>query len=153
MRRWNFSDPYGMQQVGNFNDLYPEWEVRDFANGYRYIDFAYMPRNAKGCIEIQGYGTHARDLELWLFKDLCIRHAYLALDGWVVLPIAYPSIVETPKQCQQLVLSLIGKFIATDVPATLPWLESEIIRFARRKFRPFTASELSEHLKVSKKTC
>lgn len=137
--------------IGNFNDLYPEWEVRDFANGYRYIDFAYMPGNAKGSIEIQGYGTHARDLELWRFKDLCIRHTQLALDGWVVLPIAYPSIVEAPKQCQQLILSLIGKFISTDVPSTLSWLESEIIRFARRKLRPITAAELSEHLKISTK--
>lgn len=84
-------------------------------------------------------------------QDLCIRHAYLALDGWLVLPIAYPSIVEAPKQCQQLILSLIGKFVATDVPSTLPWLESEIIRFARRTIRPFTAPELSVHLKVSKR--
>ncbi|KRE90251.1 transcriptional regulator [Paenibacillus sp. Soil766] len=138
-------------KVGNFNDLYPQWEVRDFANGYRYLDFAYMPGDARAAIEIQGYSSHARDLEIWRFKDLCIRHAHLALDGWLVLPIAYPSIVESPKQCQQLILSLIGKFIATDVPPTLRWLESEVIRFARRKLRPFTAPELSEHLKVSKR--
>ena len=29
--------------IGNFNHLYPEWEVRDFNNGYRYLDLAYMP--------------------------------------------------------------------------------------------------------------
>ncbi|KRE75094.1 hypothetical protein [Paenibacillus sp. Soil750] len=138
-------------KVGNFNDLYPQWEVRDFANGYRYLDFAYMPRDVKAAIEIQGYSSHARDLEVWRFKDLCIRHAHLALDGWLVLPLAYPSIVEAPKQCQQLILSLIGKFMATDVLPTLSWLESEIIRFARRTIRPFTAPELSVHLKVSKR--
>lgn len=55
-------------KVGNFNDLYPEWEVRDFANGSRYIDFAYMPGDAMAAIEIQGYSSHARDLELWRFK-------------------------------------------------------------------------------------
>jgi len=29
--------------VKNFDHLYPEWEVRDFNNGYRYLDLAYMP--------------------------------------------------------------------------------------------------------------
>lgn len=24
--------------VGNFDHLFPEWEVRDFNNGYRYLD-------------------------------------------------------------------------------------------------------------------
>jgi hypothetical protein len=57
--------------VGNFDHLYPEWEVRDFANGYRYLDLAYMPGDAKGMLEIQGYGPHARDIDAWRFKDLC----------------------------------------------------------------------------------
>lgn len=29
--------------VGNFDYLYPEWEVRDFNNGYRYLDLAFLP--------------------------------------------------------------------------------------------------------------
>jgi hypothetical protein len=69
--------------VGNFEHLYPEWEVRDFSNGFRYIDLAYMPGDAKGAIEVQGYGSHARDIESWRFKDLCVRHCHLALDGWM----------------------------------------------------------------------
>jgi hypothetical protein len=94
--------------VGNFNHLLPEWEVQDFSNGYRYLDLAYMPGGSKGGIEIQGYGPHARDLDVRRFKDLCRRHCSLSLDGWTFLPIAYPSITDEPKQCQQLVLSFIG---------------------------------------------
>ncbi|ANA78849.1 transcriptional regulator [Paenibacillus glucanolyticus] len=135
--------------IGNFNDLYPEWEVRDFSNGYRYLDLAYMPGGARGGIEIQGYGPHARDLDVRRFKDLCRRHCLLALDGWTFLPIAYPSIVDEPKQCQQLVLSFVGRFIASDVPATLTWLEAEAVRFARRLLRPITPLELADHLRVS----
>lgn len=41
--------------VGNLDRLYPEWEMRDFSNKYRYLDLAYMPGNAKACIEIHGY--------------------------------------------------------------------------------------------------
>lgn len=135
--------------VGHFEHLEPEWEVRDFANGYRYLDLAYMPRGAKGGIEIQGYGPHARDLDVRRFKDLCRRHSLLALDGWVLLPVAYLSIVEEPKQCQQLVLAFIGKFLATEAPSSLTWLEAEAVRLARRKSIPLSPLELAEHLRVS----
>ncbi|MBY0008851.1 transcriptional regulator [Paenibacillus typhae] len=135
--------------TGNLDHLLPEWEVRDFNNGYRYLDLAYMPGGVKGGIEIQGYGPHARDLDVRRFKDLCRRHCLLALDGWTFLPVAYPSIVEEPKQCQQLVLSFIGKFVATDVSSTLTWLEAETMRFARRLLRSFTPQELASHLHVT----
>jgi hypothetical protein len=75
--------------VGNFDNLYPEWEVRDFKNGYRYLDLAYTPGGAKGGIEIQGYASHARDLDVARFKDLCRRHCLLSLDGWIFLPVAF----------------------------------------------------------------
>ncbi|KIL41549.1 transcriptional regulator [Gordoniibacillus kamchatkensis] len=136
--------------VRNFDYLYPEWEVRDFNNSYRYLDLAYMPGgDVKGGIEIQGYGPHARDLDVRRFKDLCWRHCLLALDDWIFLPIAYLSIADEPKRCQQLVLSFIGKFITTDVPKHLGWLEAETIRYARRRFRPFAPSELAIHLRIT----
>ncbi|TXK86198.1 transcriptional regulator [Paenibacillus sp. N3.4] len=136
--------------IRNFDHLYPEWEVRDFNNGYRYLDLAFMPDgNVKGGIEIQGYGSHARDLDVRRFKDLCWRHCLLALDDWIFLPIAYPSITDEPKRCQQLVLSFLGKFMATDVPKHLTWLEAEAIRYARRLLRPFAAAELATHLRIT----
>lgn len=118
--------------VGHYEHLYPEWEVRDFTNGYRYLDLVYMLGDAKSVKEIQGYGSHARDIEAWRFKDLCLRHCRLALGGWVVMPIVYSSIIETPKLCQQLILSFIGKFVSLSVPEELSWLECETLRFARR---------------------
>lgn len=137
--------------VGNFDHLYPEWEVRDFSNGYRYLDLAYMPGGAKGGIEIQGYATHARDLDVRRFKDLCMRHCLMALDGWVFLPVAFPSIMDEHKQCQQLVLSFIGRFITSDVLSSLPWMEAELLRFARRLLRPFTAAEAAAHLRITER--
>ncbi|WP_017692196.1 hypothetical protein [Paenibacillus sp. PAMC 26794] len=134
----------------NFNHLQPEWEVRDFHNGYRYLDLAYMPGNGvKGGIEIQGYGPHARDLDVRRFKDLCWRHCLLTLDDWIFLPIAYLSIKDEPKRCQQLVLSFMGKFIATDVTTSLNWIEAETVRYARRIIRPFAPSELATHLRIT----
>ncbi|MBB6735296.1 transcriptional regulator [Cohnella zeiphila] len=137
--------------VRNFNHLHPEWEVRDFHNGYRYLDLAYMPGgDAKGGIEIQGFGPHARDLDVRRFKDLCWRHCLLALDDWLFLPVAYLSITDEPKRCQQLVLSFIGKFVSTGAPQErLNWLEAETMRYARRLLRPFTPAELASHLRVT----
>jgi hypothetical protein len=135
--------------VRNFDHLHPEWEVRDFNNGYRYIDLAYMPGGMKGGIEILGYGPHARDLDVKRFKDLCWRHSLLALDDWMFISVAYPSIQDEPQRCQQLVLSFIGKFISTNVPSGLDWLEAETVRFARRLLRPFTPMELAEHLRIT----
>jgi len=141
--------------VKSFDHLYPEWEVRDFHNGYRYLDLAYMPGGiggVKGGIEIQGYGPHARDLDVRRFKDLCWRHCLLALDDWIFLPIAYLSITDEPKRCQQLVLAFIGKFVASETnpaPGHLDWLEAETLRYARRLLRPFTSAELAAHLRVT----
>ncbi|WP_102344886.1 transcriptional regulator [Bacillus sp. Marseille-P3661] len=137
--------------VGNFDHLYPEWEVLDFNNGFRYLDLAYKPGEAKGCIEIQGYGPHARDLDVRRFKDLCWRHSLLALDGWTLLPIAYLSIKEQPKQCQQLILAFIGKFTSIETPSKLSWTEAEVIRFARRLLRPITPSEIANHLNIGER--
>jgi hypothetical protein len=135
--------------VKNFDHLYPEWEVRDFNNGYRYVDLAYVPGGVKGGIEIQGYGPHARDLDVKRFKDLCWRQCLLALDDWLFLPVAYLSIQDEPQRCQQLVLSFIGKFISTNVPSELTFLEAEAVRFARRLLRPFTPIELADHLRIT----
>jgi hypothetical protein len=135
--------------VGNFDHLYPEWEVRDFHNGYRYLDMAYLPGETKGDIEVHDYASHARDLDTRRFKDLCRRQSLLSLDDWIFLPIAYLSIREEPEFCKQLVLSFIGKFLSFDVDARLDCLEAETVRYARRLLRPFTPMELAKHLRVT----
>lgn len=135
--------------VGHFDHLYPEWEVRDFNNGYRYLDLAYLPGSAKGDIEIQDFKSHARDLDARRFKDLCRRQSLLALDDWVFFPVAYLSIQEEPEQTKQLLLSFIGKFLSFDVDARLNCLEAETVRYARRLLRPFTPMELASHLRVT----
>ncbi|MEF2246100.1 transcriptional regulator [Paenibacillus sp. IITD108] len=135
--------------VGNFNDLYAEWEIRDFGNRYRYLDLAYMPGGAKGCIEIHGYRSHARDIEAWRFRDLCKKQAYLVLDDWMFLPIAYLSIEEEPEVIRQMTLSFVGKFVSMSTSHSFSWIETETLRFARGVIRPFHSDELALHLNRS----
>ncbi|MGZ9583187.1 transcriptional regulator [Paenibacillus marinisediminis] len=135
--------------IGNFDHLYPEWEVKDMNNAVRYLDLAYMPGGAKGCIEIQDYRSHARDIGVTRFKDLCKKHSMLALDDWTLLSIAYLSIVEEPGFCKQLLLAFVGKFVSTSMLSDLDWAEAETLRFARRLLHSFSAPQLASHLRLS----
>lgn len=135
--------------VGNFDHLYPEWEVRDFNNGFRYLDLAFLPGKMKGDIEVQDYRSHARDLDTRRFKDLCRRQSLLSLDDWIFLPIAYLSIRDEPEFCKQLILSFIGKLLSFEADARLNFVEAETVRYARRLLRPFTPNELALHLRVT----
>lgn len=137
--------------IGSLDDLYPEYEVRDLNNQYRYLDLAYMPGGAKGCIEIQDYRSHARDIETGRFKDLCMKQALLVLDDWYFLPIAYLSIRDDPGLCKQLTLSFVGKFLSMNASAGLNWAEAETLRFARRLMRAFEPKELAAHLMLSER--
>lgn len=135
--------------VGNFHHLYAEWEVRDYGNRYRYLDLAYMPGGAKGCIEIHGYRSHARDIEAWRFMDLCKKQAYLTLDDWAFLPIAYLSIEDEAEVIKQMTLAFVGKFVTSSSNPNLNWIEAEALRFARGIMRPFRSDELAQHLQRS----
>ncbi|MBD2845800.1 transcriptional regulator [Paenibacillus sp. IB182496] len=135
--------------IGSLDHLYPEYECRDYNNGYRYLDLAYLPGDVKACIEIHGYRSHARDVEAGRFKDLCMKQALLVLDNWYFLPIAYLSIREDPELCKQLALSLVGKFLSLQAPEGLSWAEAETLRYARRKMMAFEPGELAAHLQLS----
>lgn len=135
--------------VGSFDHLQAEYEVRDMKSGFRYLDLAYMPGGAKGCIEIHGYRSHARDVDARRFKDLCMKQALLVLDDWHFLPVAYLSITEDPAVCRQLVLSFVGKFLSQTALPGLDWAGAETLRYARRVLRPIAGRELSAHLRLS----
>ncbi|XEC95339.1 hypothetical protein AB6A23_01805 [Paenibacillus tarimensis] len=49
----------------HFDGLEPEYELRDFKDGVRFLDFAYISGSMKLAIEIDGYGPHWRDLSRW----------------------------------------------------------------------------------------
>ncbi|MFC4769981.1 DNA-binding response regulator [Effusibacillus consociatus] len=73
-----------LQQVwwpafGQFNHLHPEYEVYDFKDGHRYLDFAYIRPYFRVAFEIDGYGPHGRDLSRWQFSDQCQRQNHLRL--------------------------------------------------------------------------
>jgi hypothetical protein len=47
---------------GHFDYLYPEYEIQDYLDGFRYLDFTYIKTSFRACFEIDGYGPHWRDV-------------------------------------------------------------------------------------------
>jgi hypothetical protein len=53
----------------HFDHLHPEYEVDDFMDGKRYLDFAYIRQGARIYFEIDGYGSHLKGVSRWQFAD------------------------------------------------------------------------------------
>lgn len=94
--------------VGRLDDLIPEYEIRDFSDGPRFLDFAYVRGEFRICMEVDGYGPHWRDISRRQFADQWMRQNHLVLDGWKVLRFAYDDVVEKPRRCQQIIWQALG---------------------------------------------
>jgi hypothetical protein len=97
-----------------FEGLYPEYEVSDFRDGIRFLDFAYVKAGLQLVIEIDGFRTHSAEMTRWQFSDSLMRQNHLILDGWKVLRFSYDDIKEKPRMCQQLLQQFMGKSLMLD---------------------------------------
>jgi hypothetical protein len=136
--------------TGNFDDLHPEYEVHDFKDGTRYLDFAYLRFPMQICIEIDGYGPHSRDASRWQFADQLMRQNHLVIDGWRVIRFSYDDVVEKPRRCQQFIQQFLGVWFA-EVPqqVSLSPKEQQIIRIMIRKQSVLTPLEVSEQIGIT----
>ena len=132
----------------HFDHLHPEYEIHDYKDGFRYIDFAYIQPYFRVAMEIDGVGPHWRNITKWQFSDHCQRQNHLVIDGWHVLRFSYDDIRERPRLCQQTIQQLMGRWL-TDAGAvrTLSAEELEIVRIALRS-SSITAACVREHLHI-----
>src|SRR5690606_15395761 len=72
----------------SFRGLHPEYEVFDFSGRRSYLDFAYLARDLKLALEVDGYGPHVTEVSRWQFIHQLRRQNQLILDGWAVLRFA-----------------------------------------------------------------
>jgi hypothetical protein len=139
--------------VGQFEHLHPEYEVYDFRDGVRYLDFAYLRPPYRVDVEVDSFGSHSRD-DRRKFSDDLMRQNHLVLDGWTVIRFCFDDVKDKPRQCQQIVQQMLGKLyggsgeVAFDA---LPLKQREILRFAIRSARPITPSAINEHVGISNK--
>jgi len=125
---------------GQFYLLHAEFEVKDFKDGWRYLDFAYITEGFKVCIEIDPFGTHWRDVNRSQYADNLMRQNHLVIDGWLVLRFSYDDIVEKPRVCQQIIQQLLGKMSMSSTigEITVSPIEQAIIQLAASISTPIT---------------
>lgn len=136
-----------------FQYLCPEYEVNDFKDGTRYLDFAYIRPGIRICLEIDGFGPHLKNISRWQFSDSLERQNQLVIDGWTVIRFSYDQVKEKPRRCQQIVQQVIGRWLGDELHlTTLSFLEKEVLRLAIRKGEAISPIEVEKYLKLSDKT-
>jgi hypothetical protein len=137
----------------HFRNLHPEYEVDDFKDGKRYLDFAYIRPAIRICFEVDGYGPHLKNISRWQFSDSLERQNQLVIDGWTVIRFSYDQVKEQPRRCQQIVQQVIGRWLGDDLDQTsLSFVEKEVLRLVIRKREAITPAEVEMHLKLCDKT-
>lgn len=95
---------------GNFRRLFAEFEIRDFKDGWRYLDFAFIINVIRICIEIDPYGTHFRNIDRNRYDDNLHRHNDLVLDDWKIFRFSLDDIKYNPRKCQQTIMQAVAKW-------------------------------------------
>lgn len=136
---------------GNFNGLHPQYEVYDFRDGRRYLDFAYIGKFYKVAIEIDDFGSHGKHASAMKFSDDRMRQNHLVLDRWEVVRFSYHHITQQPRACQQVLQQLIGVLSGFN-REKLSVVDQEVIRFGLQHDGVINFGRLCAHLGQSAKT-
>ncbi|MFI8576965.1 DNA-binding response regulator [Rossellomorea aquimaris] len=137
----------------HFRYLHPEFEINDFKDGKRYLDFAYIRPAIRICFEVDGYGPHLKNISRWQFSDNLERQNQLVIDGWTVIRFSYDQVKEKPRRCQQVVQQVIGRWLGDGLDqTTLSYAEKEVLRLAIRTGKAISPIEVEKYLKLSDKT-
>ncbi|MCA1038579.1 BlaI/MecI/CopY family transcriptional regulator [Bacillus infantis] len=136
-----------------FNYLHPEYEIDDYKDGKRYLDFAYIRPGIQVCLEVDGYGPHLKNTSRWQFSDNLERQNQLVIDRWTVIRFSFDQVKENPRRCQQVVQQVIGRWLGDELDQTsLSFLEKEVLRLVIRKGEDISPKEVEKYLKLSAKT-
>lgn len=137
---------------GHFQYLHPEYEVSDFRDGFRYLDYAYLRAKMQLAIEIDGYGPHWRNSSRNQFSDHCRRQNDLVTDGWKVLRFTYDDVKDSPRYCQQKVQQFMGRWLGEEKQqADADWMDKELIRLFVRSGHPLTPTHICSYMGIEHK--
>jgi hypothetical protein len=141
--------------IGNFKHLHAEYEISDYKDGSRFLDFAYLEMPHRICIEIDGYGPHYRDINRYGVIDRSFRQNDLIMDRWFVFRFPTDAIKEQPRRCQQYVQQMMGRLYPRYTETLqLSIREWEVLRYAmhlERMNEHISISSVSSGLQISRK--
>jgi hypothetical protein len=129
---------------GNFDNLHPEYEITDFFQGQRFLDFVYIRGPIRIVFEIDGYGPHLRDISRRQFCDQWVRQMHLTNDNWIVVRIGYDDVKERSRLWIGLLQQMMGRLFGNQEQqlTQVDYLERELIRFAIRVDRPIKLQDV-----------
>jgi hypothetical protein len=132
---------------GNLRDLHPEFEVSDFKDGTRFLDFAYVAGSLRMCMELDAFGTHHRDIDRWQHSDHLDRQNDLLIDGWKLLRFSLVKIKQNPRHCQQKLQQALGRWgggktaVSLDDP-----IDQAILRFMETQGKDLSPTFIAREL-------
>jgi hypothetical protein len=127
---------------GTLEGLYPQYEVRDYRDGRRYIDHAYKPHMMKLALEADGFKPHVQDVTVSDHADNLLRDAHLIADGWMVVHFSTEIIKNRSREAQQLLRQIVWGHEGRVRGSSLSLAAREIVRHARSKGSPVSIKEL-----------
>lgn len=116
-----------------FDNLHPEYEMIDFKDGDRFLDYALIIGFIRICIEADGFGPHLKNMTRWQFSDERNRQNDLVIDGWLVIRFTHDDILNSPRKCQMKLQQLLGKLMIdhnSTGNSVFSFLERAIIRYS-----------------------
>jgi len=139
---------------GHFEHLHPEYEVKDYFDGKRYLDFAYIRSGVHFAIEVDPYGTHYDKINRRQYANQWVRHMHLLNDSWLVTHISLDDVKDRPRLWQQLFQQMIGRLFGDDDTARfeLSGHERDVLRTAFRLDRPIKLTEVRTVLQCGYET-
>jgi hypothetical protein len=119
---------------GNFDYLHPEYEIIDFFQGRRFLDFVYIRGPIRIVFEIDGYGPHLRDISRRQFCDQWVRQMQLTNDNWIIVRIGFDDVKERPQLWIGLIQQMMGRLFGNPEQqlTKVDYMEREVVRFAIR---------------------
>ncbi|WP_404446604.1 DNA-binding response regulator [Sutcliffiella horikoshii] len=136
-----------------FKYLHPEYEIDDYKDGKRYLDFAYIRPGIRISLEVDGYGPHLMNISRWQFSDKLERQNQLVIDRWTVIRFSFDQVKQNPRRCQQVVQQVIGRWLGDELDQTsLSIFEKEVLRLVIRRGEEVYPTEVEKYLKLSDKT-
>ncbi len=134
----------------HFDGLHPEYQVRDYNKGWRFIDFAYLRGYFRLAMELDGFGPHSRDITRYNFTDACRRQNTLVLEGWQVLRFSFDDVRDNPELCALTIQKHIGSWADADAGwGEASIVEREVVRVTWRTPDPITPQKVADTLHIS----
>ncbi|ANE47015.1 hypothetical protein SY83_12880 [Paenibacillus swuensis] len=141
--------------VGRFDCLQAEYEVMDYRDRTRYLDFVYLRAPYRVCLEIDGYETHGRS-DRYTFSDDRRRQNGLVVEDWKVLRYSFDDVKDQPRQCQLSLQQWMGRWFGTRMEeqkgGALGIVHTEIIRFMSSGVgTSVSLQDIQAHLNIGEK--